>query len=143
MSGVLIIIVSVFDLPMAGGRFLVSGPIVLGVTGLVLLGWMVGELRKPLGLTLDERGLRGVRESASIDVEWDDIVRVSTCGPHKAQVMVQLRDGGRKVVGGTQIGSDPTFVAAIIEYYRLHPAERIHLSDGPGAIRAVEARANQ
>ncbi|MEV8250421.1 hypothetical protein AB0O87_05795 [Microbacterium sp. NPDC076768] len=143
VPGVIVVISMVFDLPMADGRSLRSGPLGLAIIAIGGLGALLWSVRTPAGLTLDERGLRGVREHTSFDVEWDGLVRAESGGKMGMKLTLHFRDRRRPVVvGGPQIGSDPAVVAAVIEYYRLHPAERTHLSDGPGAIRVVEARAS-
>lgn len=118
------------------------GMIVFGpLMGLIVIAEVLWRLRRPAGLTLDERGLRGVRAGPQFDVTWADLASVSVADGKKSRHLILSSADGRNWVAvphGTVCG-DIYAVATVINYYLHHPEERGRLSDGLDAVRHVDA----
>jgi hypothetical protein len=111
------------------------------VVGILALGWLVQQLwalRIPLGLTLTEQGLRGVRGTARIDLSWGDLTEITVVAERGAKLVVVTTGDSRMVVEPRWTGSDPNVVAAIATHFLQHPADRPLLADPRAAVRRVE-----
>lgn len=131
------LLVLTLDLPTMGGRLLEWGPYALGLVSLVGLGRELIALRRPLGLVVDDRGLRGVRGSASIEASWDQIGTVGVVGPHGPKLAISITGEMPAIVDARRIGSDPAAVAAVLMFFRDHPDHRQSLADGITAMQTV------
>ncbi|MGO3148139.1 MAG: hypothetical protein ACTIJ6_10725 [Leucobacter sp.] len=111
---------------------------VLGVLGLVFLAQQLWSLRVPRGLELTSEGLRGVRGAGRIVLSWDDLDAATAMSSRSgAKLGLHAKRGEVHVIPRRLLGSDPDAVAAIINYYHRHPAERDHLVDPDVAIQLV------
>lgn len=137
LPAVMNLFVQILGVPTMGGRLLEWGPYVLGAVSLIGLGRQLVALRSPLGLLLDERGLHGVRGSASVETTWDDVGAVDPVGPHGPKLMIALAGRMPVVVDAHYLGSDPAAVAAVIAFFRDSPEHRHTLADGTAAMQTV------
>ncbi|WP_447913925.1 hypothetical protein [Microbacterium phyllosphaerae] len=109
------------------GRFPTAALALLGILALV-----------PLLLAIvDERGLHGVRGSASIEASWDQIGTVDVVGLHGPKLAISVADQMPAIVDTHRIGSDPAAVAAVLIFFRDHPDHRQSLADGTTAMQTV------
>lgn len=141
MPVIAIVLIGVLHLPtqMFSSRLLQAAPFLLAAVALGALAQMAWSMRFPRGLRVGVEGLSGVRGSRRVEVGWDDILNVSLVGPFGPKLMLLIREGRPIVIDAHHLGSDPAIVAAVIEFFRTRPFLRAQLSDGPAAIRAVEA----
>lgn len=110
----------------------------LGLLGLVFLAQQLWALRVPRGLQLTPEGLRGVRGVGRLALTWDDLGAASAVSTRSgAKLCLHVTGGGAHLLPRRLLGSDPDAVAAIINHYLRHPADRGHLSDPEVAIRRV------
>lgn len=119
-------------------RFMiVFGPLM----GLILIAQALWRLRRPAGLSLDERGLSGVRAGPRFDVMWADVAIASVAEGKKSRHLILTSADGRSGVAIPQstVSGDVYAVATVINYYVQHPEERARLSDGLDAVRHVDA----
>jgi hypothetical protein len=109
--------------------------------GLYLIAEALWRLRRPAGLTLDERGLSGVRAGPRFDVVWASLANGSAAEGKKSRHLILASADGRDMVAIPQstVGGDVYAVATVINYYLHHPEERGRLSDGLDAVRHVDA----
>jgi hypothetical protein len=110
----------------------------------VSLVWLVQQLwalRLPAGLTLDARGIRGVRGSKPVDLGWHDLVRAEVTAPKGIRLVLHLSDSGTIVLEPAYIGSDPNVLAAVIDFFVEHPEHRGMLATPEAALRLVEETA--
>ncbi len=131
------LLVQTLGLPTMGGRLLEWGPYALGLVSLVGLGRELAALRTPLGLLVDERGLRGVRGSASIEASWDEIGTVDVVGPHGPKLAISIVGQTPVIIDAHRLGSDPASVVRVLAFFRDHPDRRHVLSDGTTAMQTV------
>lgn len=111
---------------------------VLGILGLVLLWQQLWAQRVPRGLELTSEGVRGVRGAGSIVLDWDDVGAVAAVSTRTgAKLALHVNTGEVHVLPRRLIGSDPDAVAAIINYFLRHPADRDHLATPEFAIQLV------
>ena len=111
---------------------------VLGLLGIVLVAQQLWALRVPRGLELTPEGVRGVRGVGRIALSWDDLGSASAMSTRTgAKLGLCVTSGEIHILPRRLIGSDPDAVAAIINYYLRHPADRHHLTDPEVAIRLV------
>ncbi|MFD5599350.1 hypothetical protein ACFWHR_04765 [Leucobacter sp. NPDC058333] len=111
---------------------------VLGILGVVLLAQQLWALRAPRGLELTSEGVRGVRGAGRIVLSWDDLGAASAMSTRTgAKLGLRVTSGETYILPRRLIGSDPDAVAAIINYYLRHPADRHHLAQPEFAIRLV------
>lgn len=111
---------------------------VLGILGLALLTQQLWALRVPRGLELTSEGLRGVRGAGRIVLTWDDLSAASAMSTRSgAKLGLHAKRGEVHILPRRLIGSDPDAVAAIINYYLRHPADRDYLVDPEVAIHLV------
>lgn len=125
------------DLPLYPRAIIVLGPLM----GLVMIAEALWRLRRPAGLTLNERGLSGVRAGAHVDLAWEELVDVSVVeGDKRRFLTLVLADGrGEMSIPGSLVGGDAYAVASVIDYYITRAGERARLSDGIEALRRVDA----
>ncbi|WP_010205661.1 murein endopeptidase [Salinibacterium sp. PAMC 21357] len=111
---------------------------VLGILGFVLFAQQLWALRVPRGLELTSEGVRGVRGAGRIALNWDVLDTASAMSTRTgAKLGLHLKSGEVHVLPRRLIGSDPDAVAAIINYYLRHPADRNHLATPELAIQLV------
>lgn len=121
-----------------GGGILRWSPYGLALLSLAWLAQQLWSLRIPAGLTVTEQGLAGVRGTARADLVWAGLTDVRAVFARGAKLVFTRLDGRTIIVEPRWTGSDPNEVAAIIEHFRLHPADRALLADPRSAIRRVE-----
>ena len=110
----------------------------LGLLGFVLLAQQLWALRVPRGLELTSEGVCGVRGAGRIVVNWDNLGAASAISTRTgAKLSLQVKSGEVHFLPRRLIGSDPDAVAAIINYYLRHPADRDHLATPEFAIQLV------
>lgn len=111
---------------------------VLGILGFVLFVQQLWVLRVPRGLELTSEGVRGVRGAGRIVLNWDNLGAASAMSTRTgAKLGLQVKSGEVHILPRRLIGSDPDTVAAIINYYLRHPADRDHLATPEFAIQLV------
>jgi hypothetical protein len=118
------------------------GMIVFGpLMGLAMIAETLSRLRRPAGLSLDERGLSGVRAGPRFGVVWADVAIASVAEGKKSRHLILASADGRSGVAIPQstVSGDVYAVATVINYYVQHPEERGRLSDGLDAVRHVDA----
>lgn len=118
------------------------GMIVFGPpAGLLMIAEVLWRLRRPAGLTLDERGLSGVRAGPRFDVVWASLANASVAEGKKSRQLILASVDGRNWVAIPQstVCGDVYAVATVINYYLHHPEERGRLSDGLDAVLHVDA----
>ena len=104
----------------------------------ILLAQQLWALRVPRGLELTSEGVRGVRGAGRIVLSWDDLGAASAMSTRTgAKLGLRVTSGETYILPRRLIGSDPDAVAAIINYYLRHPADRHHLAQPEFAIRLV------
>lgn len=130
-------VVQVLGLATMGGRLLEWGPYVLGIVSIVALVREIVALRRPLGLVVDERGLHGVRGSASLEASWDEVGAVTPVGPHGAKLTIAVSGRMPVMIDAHHLGSDPASVAAVLTFFRDAPDRRHALADGVTAMQTV------
>lgn len=138
LPAVMNLVVQTSGLPTMGGRLLEWGPYVLGLISLVGLGRQFAALRTPLGLVVDERGLHGVRGSASLEAPWGEVGTVDLVGPHGPKLTISITGSTPVMIDAHHLGSDPAAVVAVITFFRDAPDRRHVLTDGILAMQTVE-----
>lgn len=131
------IAVHAFSLPTMNSRLLDWGPYVLGLVSVVELVRQIAAVRTPLGLVVDERGLHGVRGSASVEIPWEDVDGVEPLGPHGPKLSIAIAGRAPVIIDAHHLGSDPAAVTVVIAYFRDNPDQRHVLADGVTAMRTV------
>lgn len=131
------IVVHAAGLPTMNSRLLDWGPYVLGLVSLVELARQIAAVRTPLGLVVDERGLHGVRGSASVEIPWEDIDGVEPLGPHGPKLSIASAGRAPVIIDAHHLGSDPAAVAVAISYFRDNFDQRHLLADGVTAMRTL------
>jgi hypothetical protein len=110
----------------------------------IALAWMVQQLlalRTPNGLTLTEHGLRGVRGSKPVHLDWDVLDHAEVVSSKGAKLALHLVSGGVIVIEPRYTGSDPNVVAPVIDFFLKHPAHRSTLATPEAALALVEQSA--
>lgn len=118
------------------------GAVVLGpLAGALIAGEALWSLRRPAGLTLDERGMCGVRGGPLFDLNWSDVidVKVAESKKQRSLVLVLAAGGDLALVPEGAVSGDVYAVATIVRYYLEHPDERGRLVDGLDAVRHVDS----
>lgn len=133
------LLVQMLGLPTMGGRLLEWGPYALGVVSLIGLGRELSALRTPLGLVVDERGLRGVRGSTSLEASWDEVGAVELVEPHGPKLTISMSGRTPAIIDAHRLGSDPAAVVAVLAFFRDHPEHRRSLADGGTAMQTAIA----
>lgn len=111
---------------------------ILGILGVVLLAQQLWALRVPRGLELTPEGVRGVRGLGSVVLDWDKLGAAAAVSTRTgAKLALHVTTGEVHVLQRRLIGSDPDAVAAIINYYLRHPADRGLLDTPEVAMRRV------
>lgn len=137
LPGVLALLVGVpHEVPVRGLPLLV-----VSVAGAVWIGQQLGALRTPKGLALSERGLRGVRNSAAVDLDWAALAGTEVVERRGAKLHLLLHSGGVIVVDPRWTGSDPNVVSSVVDFYAAHPEHRAALADPRAALALVEESA--
>lgn len=105
--------------------------------------WLVKQLldlRVPMGLRIAPAGLSGVRGAGSLNADWSEVEQASVVASNTgAKLVLQFSSSEPLVIDATVIGSDPHAVAAIIEYYRVHPDQREDLESVRDVISTISA----
>jgi len=139
--------ISLFAPAWSGERFGLSGgvgPLALwaGVVGASSVAWLATQLwalRLPVGLTVSEHGLSGLRGGADVRIPWERVEAVKVeSGRAGAQLVVTAVGGSAVAVQAAHLGSDPNVVAAVLEHFWTYPEHRCLLGDAREAIRLVE-----
>lgn len=111
---------------------------VLGILGLVLLLQQLWALRLPRGLELTPEGVQGVRGLGSIVLDWDDLGGAAAMSTRTgSKLALHVITGEVHVLPRRLIGSDPDAVAAIVNYFLQHPADRGRLATPELAVQLV------
>ncbi|MEV8249848.1 hypothetical protein AB0O87_02835 [Microbacterium sp. NPDC076768] len=111
---------------------------VLGIFGFVFFVQQLWALRVPRGLELTSEGVRGVSGAGRIVLNWDDLSAAAAISTRSgAKLGLHVKTGEVHVLPRRLIGSDPDAVAAIINYYLRHPADRGRFATPDAAIQAV------
>lgn len=111
---------------------------ILGALGLVLLAQQLWSLRVPRGLELTPEGLRGVRGAGRLVLSWDDLGKAAAMSTRSgAKLALHTKRGEVHIIPRRLIGSDPDAVAAIINHFLRHPADRDQLTRPEAAIQLV------
>jgi hypothetical protein len=98
-------------------------------------------LRTPAGLTLTEHGLRGVRGSKPVQLDWNALDHAEVVTSKGAKLALHLSTGGVIEVEPRFTASDPNVVAPVINFYLQHPEHRGILSTPEAALALVEESA--
>lgn len=114
-------------------------PLVVAGGAVVGLGQQAWALRTPSGLTLDERGLRGVRGSHRFELAWSELSSATIVSAKGARLVLNLRSGGVIVIDPHRIGSDPNVVAPVIDFFLRNPEHRAALATPRAALALAEA----
>lgn len=119
-------------------------PYVLGLLGLVFFVQQLWALRVSRGLKLTPEGIRGIRGMGRVALTWDDLNAASAMSTRSgAKLALHLKHGAVNVIPRRLIGSDPDAVAAIINYFLRHPADRGLLTNPETAIQRVAQSAER
>jgi hypothetical protein len=110
----------------------------LSLVALIWLGQLLWSLTVPPGLSLSESGLRGVRGTKSVNLDWDDLAGARVVFVKDSRLVLDLTTGGAIILVPHYTGSDPNVMAAVINYYRVHPEERSRLANPRAALDHVE-----
>jgi hypothetical protein len=120
-----------------------GGLFILLLSG-VAAAWVAQQLwalRTPAGLTLTEHGLRGVRGSKTVRLDWDALERAEVVESKGAKLQLRLRTGGVMLIEPRFTGSDANVVAPVINFFLQHPEHRGILSTPESALELVEENA--
>ncbi|MFV0253747.1 MAG: hypothetical protein ACK5H2_10495 [Beutenbergiaceae bacterium] len=128
---------SLASLPPIGGRLLLA----VAPVGAVLLVRLLWSLPRPVGLELDPAGLHGVRAGPRVDLSWDRLTKATPGGKpglRRPPLLLWYGDKIKRIYAPAH-GGDTYAIAAVIEYYRLHPDQRHRLT----SVAAVQHVADQ
>jgi hypothetical protein len=120
-----------------GGLFI----LVMSGGALFWVAQQLWALRTPPGLTLTEEGLRGVRGSKTVRLDWDALERAEVVESKGAKLQLRLRTGGVMLIEPRFMGSDANVVAPVITFFLQHPEHRGILSTPEAALELVEENA--
>lgn len=118
-----------------------SAFVVFPLLGAYMTGEALWALRRSAGLSVDERGMRGVRGGPGLDLKWSDVIDVKVAESKKQRSLVLVLATGRDIVRIPEraVGGDLYAVATIVNYYLQNPDERGRLVDGLDAVRHVDS----
>jgi hypothetical protein len=111
---------------------------IAGAAGLLWLLQQLWGLRLPVGLTLSESGLRGVRGSKPVNLRWDELDQAMEA---KGQLMLHPRSGPSIFIGSQYVASDPHVLVPVINFFVEHPEHRAVLATPMAALALVEQTA--
>jgi len=116
------------------------GAILIGpLAGVFIIVESLWSLRRPAGLTLDERGMRGVRGGPRCDLAWPDVKGAKVVETKKQRFLaLNAVDRVARIPEGA-VSGDVYAVATVVNSYLQNPDERGRLVDGPDAVRHVDA----
>jgi hypothetical protein len=97
------------------------------------------SLRRPAGLELDEKAMRGVRGGPSVDLEWSQLADVKVVQVKKGRALMLMTIDGPIQIREGNLGGDVYAVATVVGYYLHHSTERSRLSAGVDAVRHVDS----
>jgi hypothetical protein len=120
-----------------------GGLFILLLSG-VAAAWIAQQLwalRTPPGLTLTEEGLRGVRGSKTVRLDWDALDHAEVVTSKGAKLALHLSTGGVMELEPRFTASDPNVVAPVINFFLQHPEHRGILSTPEAALELVEENA--
>ncbi|QLQ17011.1 MAG: hypothetical protein HZY73_16655 [Micropruina sp.] len=114
-------------------------PVLLGAASLVAL---IAEVRgrRPARLRLRRQGVLVQSHNSTGELAWDDLIGAEA-GPRAASVELLGYEGARLSYPVEALLSDPALVAALMEFYRAHPARRAELDDPEAALARVRGGA--
>lgn len=112
--------------------------VICPLAGAFMVGEALWSLRRPVGVTLDEKGVRGVRGGPRFDLPWAEVIDVKVIETKMQRFLVlEAADADARIPEGT-VSGDVYAVATIVKYYLDNPEERGRLVDGLDAVRHVD-----
>lgn len=136
------------DIPMSRGLQIFSPPLFMAIAVFAVIGLISWMRRGGVGYLKFRPAMIEIADVLKTrTVEWDDVVDVKDHSETKdgkkagRSVVLCLRDGGEKVIGGLNLYV-PTGVALywLVRHYWRHPEDRMELVDSRAAERLSDGR---
>lgn len=96
------------------------------------------SIARRTGLRIDQNSVTYRTALRTQSARWEQVEGVTVSGTYPYLRLVIDGSGRTLTVSSRAIGSDPSAVAAIIDFYRQHPGRRHHVIDADAAITWVE-----
>ncbi|MDE0571872.1 PH domain-containing protein [Demequina sp. B12] len=110
----------------------------LVAVGAGMCAYALISIARRTGLRIDQNLVTYRTAFRTQSARWEQVEGVTVSGTYPYLRLVIDGSGRTLTVSSRAIGSDPSAVAAIIDFYRQHPGHRHHLTDADAAITWVE-----